>query len=265
MMKTINIDDTQQLIDLINSLPNHYIYRGQANAEWSLTSSLERIVGHNWTADKAKKFEERSLSIFQSKFHLYDLENHAPSSKLAWLAAMQHYGVPTRLLDFSESPYVALYFALETFNYVNDNDLALYVVDYKSIIDETLEFIRKQDSQFPEDKNSIQGKQDEIFEKFVDRFSRDIVWITEPAILNTRIDRQSGCFLLSGNMEKKIEDLLISPLYRDTDIQKIIIPGCLAQAIYALLRKMNLTSKNLYGDLEGLAKSIRMEIQVYAS
>lgn len=66
-------------------------------------------------------------------------------------------------------------------------------------------------------------------------------------------------------MEKKIEDLLLSPLYQDTDIQKIIIPGCLAQAIYALLRKMNLTSKNLYGDLEGLAKSIRMEIQVYAS
>lgn len=68
MMKTINIDDTQQLIDLINSLPNHYIYRGQANAEWSLTSSLERIVGYDWTANKAKKFEERSLSISNQNF-----------------------------------------------------------------------------------------------------------------------------------------------------------------------------------------------------
>lgn len=72
-------------------------------------------------------------------------------------------------------------------------------------------------------------------------------------------------FFIIRKYGKKIEDLLISPLYQDTDIQKIIIPGCLAQAIYALLRKMNLTSKNLYGDLEGLAKSIRMEIQVYAS
>ena len=52
-MKTINIDDTQQLIDLINSLPNHYIYRGQANAEWSLTSSLERIVGHSLVSSNA--------------------------------------------------------------------------------------------------------------------------------------------------------------------------------------------------------------------
>lgn len=58
---------------------------------------------------------------------------------------------------------------------------------------------------------------------------------------------------------------MYSDLYSNTDIKKIIIPNELGGSIYALLRKMNLTSKNLYGDLEGLAKSIRMEMLVYSS
>ncbi|WP_245911218.1 hypothetical protein [Neisseria iguanae] len=133
----------------------------------------------------------------------------------------------------------------------------MYALDYHSILDKSLEFIKQQDSKFVETRNSILGKQDEIFEEYVDQFSRDILWVTEPKILNTRIDRQAGCFLLSGNREKRIEDIQYSQLYKDTDIQKIIIPNSLASRIYALLRKVNMTSKSLYGDLDGLAKSIR--------
>src|SRR5215469_15080320 len=112
-MNSIEIDSVDNLIYLINSLPNNYFYRGQADASWYLQSSLERIVGSNWSAETARKFEDFALKSFRPKFHLYDRENVQPGSKLAWLSIMQHYGVPTRLLDFTESPYVALYFALE--------------------------------------------------------------------------------------------------------------------------------------------------------
>ncbi len=57
MMNNFEIQSTEELIKIINSLPNNYIYRGQANAEWGLTSSLERILGDTWHAKKVKQFE----------------------------------------------------------------------------------------------------------------------------------------------------------------------------------------------------------------
>ncbi len=263
-MKLTEISSVAELIEKVNSLPNNYIFRGQANSCWSLQSSLKRVVGDEWSSSAAEKFEDFSINRFQSKFHLYDNENCLPNSKLAWLAAMQHYGVPTRLVDFTESPYIALYFALEDFNHAANSSLSLYVLDHRAILNKSIDYIKSRDRDFKDSRQEIQQKQDEVFENIVDRFSYDIAWITEPKILNARIDRQAGSFLLSGNRGRKIEEVLSSELYSDVDIQKMEIPSELAKGVYALLRKMNVTSKSLYGDLGGLAKSIRMEMQVYA-
>ena len=107
-------------------------------------------------------------------------------------------------------------------------------------------------------------KQDEIFDKIVDRFSYDIAWVAEPKLLNARLDRQAGSFLLSGNRGLRIEEVLGSPLYNDVNLLKLTVPAALCPGIFALLRKMNITSKSLYGDLDGLARSIRMTLQMYA-
>lgn len=263
-MKEVEIRSVAELIELLNNLENHFLYRGHANADWPLQSSLERIIGSKWSVGEAKRFEEYSLAQFQSKFHLYDRENVKPDSKLAWLSIMQHYGVPTRLLDFTESPYVALYFALEAYNPQTCADFAIFALDYSTIMDRSIEHISSKDGAFKETRFSVYEKQDEIFEKVVDRFAYDIAWIAEPKQLNARLDRQAGSFLLSGNRGLRIQEVLDSEPYANVTMYKFRVKHELYTGIFALLRKMNITSKSLYGDLDGLARSIRMQMQVYS-
>ena len=264
MMKEIEIRSVAELIEQINKLPNHFLYRGHANMDWPLQSSLERIIGSKWSSGEAKNFEEYSLVQFQSKFHLYDRENVQPNSKLAWLSIMQHYGVPTRMLDFTESPYVALYFALEAYSPQTRADFAIFALDYSAVMNCSIDYISSKDCAFIETRASVYEKQDEVFETIVDRFSYDIAWIAEPRQLNARLDRQAGSFLLSGNRGIQIQDVLNSKPYANVAMYKFCIAHELYTGIFALLRKMNITSKSLYGDLDGLARSIRMQMQIYS-
>ncbi|WP_081076368.1 FRG domain-containing protein [Burkholderia cepacia] len=263
-MNVIDIAEIDDLIRKLNELPNNFIYRGHANAAWNLESSLERVIGAKWSSDNAKRFEDFSISHFQSKFHLYDRENIEPTSKLAWLSVMQHYGVPTRLIDFTESPYIALYFALEAYSPQSKADFAIFAIDYSSIMERSIGHICSKDSGFRETRETVYAKQDAIFDEVVDRFSYPIAWITEPRRLNVRLDRQAGCFLLSGDKGIRIKDVLDTAAYNGVCLYKFHIASSLYESIFALLRKMNITSKSLYGDLDGLARSIRMQMQIYS-
>ncbi|MBI2725653.1 MAG: FRG domain-containing protein [Polaromonas sp.] len=261
--KTVTSID--ELTQVLNSLPNHYVFRGQCNAKWGLQSALERLLGRTWAAEKATKFEAYSLTTFQSKYHIYCGQEHTPKSKLAWLSVMQHYGVPTRLIDFTTSPYIALYFALEKYDPLLKQDFSIFLIDYSSLMENSLAFIKKNDRTFLETRTSMQNKQDEVFELTIDRRAYDIAWLTEPTELNARIDRQSGTFLMTGNLGQRIEDVLNSATYRTTTIQKIVIPAKLYESVYVGLRKMSINAKSIYGDLAGLASSIQMELRNYAS
>lgn len=261
MAKIIKIKDIDELIKTMNSYSNSYVFRGHADSDWKLATTLERL------SSKPKfpnTFEEYSLNEFKAKFHLYDRANITPNSKLEWLSLMQHYGVPTRLLDLTTSPYVALFFAIEAYDTRTSPDFSVYAFNYTETMQISLQIIKEADKEFNETENSIIGRQDEIFEKTIDRFNYDLVWITEPARLNIRIDRQSGCFALSGNKHKNIDQILSSEKYATAQFEKIIISKELFNQCYALLRKMNISPKTIYGDLVGLAKFLAMEGKIYS-
>jgi hypothetical protein len=263
VLKEVRLTNIQEMIGTLNSLNNDFIYRGHADSEWMLASTLDRELESGVTTPYPKTIEDFYLKLFKSKYHIYNDIEHEPTSKLGWLSVMQHYGAPTRLIDFTESPYIALYFALEGYAANIKSDLAIYAINYKEVMNESLRFMSKKDSNFIRTRKDIAGEEDELFDEIVDRFSYEILWVTEPKEVNIRIDRQAGTFLISGDREKRVDDLLGSDIYKNCEVYKYIIPKENITGIYALLRKMNINSKSIYGDLFGLAKGIKMDIQFH--
>jgi hypothetical protein len=265
-MKEIRISDPAALICALNGHSNGFVYRGQSDASWPLTSSLERILEPVWDQPgfDFKKFEDFTIKRFSGKFHLYSDFSVSPKSKLEEIALMQHYGAPTRLVDFTESPYLALYFAIESYNPLSKKDFSFYAIDATTLMKRSLEELRKFDNKFDLSLSTLEDQKDRIFDDVVDRFAHNLLWVSEPKIINRRLDLQSGTFLISINRGTKIEDAIRNPVYDGVDLIKYVVPAELYESVYVLLRKTNITSKSVYGDLEGLGRSVRMELVAYA-
>jgi len=95
------------------------IFRGVSRSTYELKPSIARVSAPN--AEARYKYEEQILEDFQEKAfpHL----RYEPKTSLEWLFLAQHYGVPTRLLDWTMNPLVALFFAVEK---DEDHDGAVY-------------------------------------------------------------------------------------------------------------------------------------------
>lgn len=91
----------------------HYLFRGQSKASWDLSPSLLRQFPDSITPGEALGIEDRLLLSFSEQVHLHLPEVHLPKANdlIGSWALMQHYGAPTRMIDWTASPVVAAYFA----------------------------------------------------------------------------------------------------------------------------------------------------------
>jgi hypothetical protein len=105
-----------------------WVFRGQSNDDWKLGTRLERELARAGCVHEEWGYiEEGLVREFQRRLGTADDSVGLPDSDniLAWMALMQHHGTPTRLLDWTYSFFVALFFAVES----ADGAAAVFAID----------------------------------------------------------------------------------------------------------------------------------------
>jgi hypothetical protein len=108
-MKTIRINNVNDLLNAVYATEKKFIgqhlwWRGQSRSDWD--------VGPQIYQKELYANEHNMTLLFLNKAKIRHEQCPAPEDRAAWLFLMQHYGLPTRLLNWSESILVAAYFAV---------------------------------------------------------------------------------------------------------------------------------------------------------
>jgi FRG domain len=180
--------------------------------------------------------------------------DHIPEEdhSFQWLALMQHHGAPTRLLDFTWSPYVAAFFALERAT----NDAALWALFPPGLSNTMIRTIRaSQKVEADEIGPWVTGN----YEKYFLPNDRRIVIIGEPHRMNQRLIAQAGTFVMPGVLNSPVEEL--APANAITKFT--LITAKIRKQAMAELYSMNINNATLFPGLDGLARSLAYELEFH--
>ena len=268
---TINSwEEYQHLVKDLN--PKKWVFRGQSDLRWKLETSFFRAVSSVRDIKTSAKqrihnrdgYEKEIINLFKSQYHLYlsynpdnnadfiieltknNLDESNTERTLEWLSIMQHYGVPTRLLDWTFSPYVALFFALENAT----NDCCVYALDQ-----ERMQIL---------DKNTYEDNyKKEIFENR--KGEKSFLRPYEPKFKNERLVRQQGLFMVPSTNFETFDTILNQYGLSEDGGYKIIITKDLRYNLFLMLKRLNITHETLFPGIEGFCRSLKFTLLETAS
>jgi len=252
---TVTIDNWNDFEKKVEKLTyRKWVFRGQSDSSWGIKSSLYRLfedfqlLFKEYKGRKRKfakdKHERLLIEKFQASAHHFI--DHLPDQEdlLEWCAIMQHYGAPTRLIDVTFSPFIALYFALES----GHKDCSVFAIKPQHFTSIDKEVIETDDySKF-------------IFKPGFGSGNEAFFIPYEPKRTNPRLMVQQGLFLVPSTNYQTLDKII--SLYEDCESACIqfIIPARLRYEGVRLLRRMNITASVLFPGIEGFCKSLRYQV-----
>ncbi len=239
------------LLDIYQSAAHHHyrsdwIYRGMTDASWQIESSLARIGAH------AEKVERPLLRNFRR----YAGPGVGVDGHCFWsdLAVAQHHGLPTRLVDWTNSPLVALHFALGSRPDAS-TDAAIHMCSLRTInlLPSSLRSLLKEESAYVFTSELLDGIVSlEDFDAL--RREDDFILVLEPPALDARITNQYAMLTALPSATESVSSFLgRHPKYAS----EIIIPGELKWEARDKLDQMNITERMLFPGLDGLSSWLR--------
>ena len=249
MSKATTIEEVKSFAEQHHE-KGHFVFRGQASTKWPVESTLERAARR--LGKCAAELERFVYRDFRREAPSYLSRLPGPKAILEWMSLMRHHGAPVRLVDYSHSFWIALFFALES----ADSDFSVHVVDLLGLTHVKTEIsIAHQKSQDLSPLNidallswSIGGGQGATYERILS---------DSPFNMNQRFAAQQGHFLFSASLgvsfEQALENSARAP---DEPVTNVInIDGALRAPLSKVLKSMNISSRSLMPGLDGLGRS----------
>ncbi len=253
---------------------NEWIFR--ALGKWDgdgldtrITSSFdeawERPSPPKADSSQRKLYERWMLLDFKREAHNYLTHLPKPKDLLEWLALARHYEMPSRLLDFTYSFYVAAYFALSTrgrrFHGAErrDEDACIFACNLTWMKNQVEHKLKSQwCKKYKVSKTEASFHNPSLFKKFAFDSEEQYVVPVNPLRRNPRLAKQHGLFLCPGNIQEEFDTNLTKTLRETASVKRLIRvgPAVRSEALRDLAG-MNINMATLYPDLTGWAQSRR--------
>jgi hypothetical protein len=201
--------------------PGQYLFRGTGQADWQLESYFDRQFAHVPLTERLALWD-RLIDEWRRRCREEGVPEAVTDDERALWALGQHHGLPTRMLDWTTSPYVAAFFAFRAHLLARStvrSDVAVWVLHTDNPIwDGTLG-----------------------------------VEVVNPAPTgNARLRNQGGRFTLCRAAVGCLEDF-VARFSSSLALTRCLIPSTEARVALADLDAMGITSRELFPDLDGLA------------
>lgn len=198
-----------------------YLFRGHSDPSWRLVPTFDRMFA-NQSRSKRLEIADELLIRFKRSLEGFTIPDQALASDSLLLALGQHYGLPTRLLDWTESPYIAAFFAFNRTALwgARDQHVAIWVLDSENPI-------------------------------WSSHYGVEIIDV--PSFGNQRIRNQSGKFTLSKTPFPALEDYVQAHGDRGA-LQRYSLPASESTRALADLDAMGIHHATVYPEIEGAAQ-----------
>ena len=259
MIKVVRITKTEEFMTLIaeqnyrEDIDRHrsmYVYRGVPDADYRMTTSLYRNCKH-----LQKVLEPAILNNFKK----YAVIEDPSVEQSVWMQMIlgQHYGLPTRLLDWSHSALVALHFAATEIDMdkMEDHNCAVWRLDMKELHSLLPDKYQKALNESTTSIFSVKTLSNvtESLEQYDEDMQGNSMVVVEPPSIEQRIVNQYSFLSIVPMGISDVEEFLDKKTYNTV---KYVIDGKLRWRLRDMLDQLNISERIVYPGLEGLSSWI---------